>query len=77
MAAFAPPVEPLVIRQVFPSWWVAIPPTFDETYVHEGQGYWHAWDEHRSISRSIYVINAHTGPVPAADILDRLARVEL
>ena len=43
----------------------------DETFV-EDEGYWHAWDEHRSISlSSIVVADRHGHPVPTHRILER------
>jgi hypothetical protein len=62
----------LVVRQVFETWWIAVPAGFDESWVAEG-GYWHAWDEHRSVSVSSTVLLDDAGrPAPAAEVMDSL-----
>jgi hypothetical protein len=70
MAAQTAPFTLKVLRHVFASWWISIPPEFDEDFVHE-DGYWHAWDEHRSASlTSFVVVDREAGsPVPAAQLL--------
>lgn len=62
-----------IVRQVFPSWSVEIPTTFDETFVTEPD-YWHAWDEDRSLSLSSFVLHDDHGPVPAQQILEQVPR---
>ncbi len=58
-----------VLRHVFASWWISIPAEFDETFVHD-DGYWHAWDDRRSVSLSSFVVTEPSGgtAVPAADL---------
>jgi hypothetical protein len=63
--------EPTIVRQVFPHWSITIPAGFDETFV-EKDGYWHAWDAHRSVSLTSVVITDRRGrPVAAHRILKR------
>jgi hypothetical protein len=50
-----------IVRQVFPQWSVAIPSTFSETFVEDG-GYWHAWDDDRSVSLTSVVVHDPHGP---------------
>lgn len=38
-----------ILRHVFPTWWISVPPEFEETFIH-GDDYWHAWDANRSVS---------------------------
>lgn len=59
-----------VLRHVFPSWWISVPPEFDENFVHDDR-YWHAWDDHRSVSLTSLVVTdrADDNPVPGADLL--------
>lgn len=65
-------LEPLMYRQVFETWWIGVPPGFSEDWVDEGN-YWHAWDEHRSISMSSTRILQEDGqPVPATELLAHL-----
>jgi hypothetical protein len=65
--------EPLLVRQVFETWWIAVPAGFDERWVADGS-YWHGWDEARSVSVSSTVVTDEAGrPVPAAEIMERLA----
>jgi hypothetical protein len=70
MATQAAPFTMKVLRHVFASWWISIPPEFDEDFVHD-DGYWHAWDDHRSVSLSSFVVTQRSGgtAVPAADLL--------
>jgi hypothetical protein len=59
-----PSVEPTVVRRVFDAWSVEVPASFAETFVHE-DSYWHAWDEHRSVSLTSIVVTDKRGPVSA------------
>lgn len=69
------PVDPTVVRQVFPTWSIAIPSTFAETFV-EADGYWHAWDVGRSVSLTSLLINDGRGRrVPSRSILKRFPAV--
>jgi hypothetical protein len=64
--------ELLVFRQVFETWWIAVPAGFDDCWVAEGS-YWHAWDDHRSVSVSSTVLVDDAGrAAPAAEVLDSL-----
>jgi hypothetical protein len=67
--------ELLVFRQVFETWWIAVPASFDDCWVAEG-GYWHAWDEHRSVSVSSTVLVDDEGrPAPAAEVMDSIGEL--
>jgi hypothetical protein len=71
MSNVAAPAEPTVIRQVFPHWSITIPAAFEETFVHE-DGYWHAWDDRRSVSLTSLMIADHRKrPVPSRRILEQ------
>ena len=48
------------IRRVFPHWSITFPVSFEETFVEE-DGYWHAWDENRSISLTSMAIADRRG----------------
>lgn len=56
-----------MLRRVFTAWWIRVPRSFSETFVHE-DGYWHSYDEHRSISLTSFVLDDGEGPVPAEEI---------
>jgi len=61
-----------VLRHVFPSWWISVPPEFDETFVHDDR-YWHAWDDHRSVSlTSVVVTDSTDRPVSGAELLSAM-----
>lgn len=66
-----------VQTQVFPSWSVIVPrsltPTDPETAAEDG--YWHARDEHRSVSlTSLLIIDGSNGDaIPAATIVGQVA----
>lgn len=65
------PVQPLpasIERRVFSAWSIAIPASFCETFFAD-DGYWHAWDEHHSVSLSSLVLADESGPIPAALIM--------
>lgn len=68
-------VEPFtpatMTRQVFPAWSVDVPESFAETFDEEAS-YWHAWDAHRSVSMSSFVLSDDRGPVSARRIARRL-----
>lgn len=67
MTSLAVKSERTVVRRVFETWSIEMPGTFAETFVHE-DGYWHAYDTHRSISlTSLTLIDDH-GPVSADEI---------
>ena len=67
--------EPMVARQVFRRWAIAIPDHFDETFLAE-DGYWHAWDEHRSVSlTSLAISDRHRRRVSAKRILKRIVNL--
>jgi hypothetical protein len=65
------PSEEVVARQVFPAWSITIPASFAEAFVDEG-GYWHAWDDHRSVSLASLALTDERGPVPVAAIARQL-----
>lgn len=57
--------EPMVVRQVFAKWSIAIPLAFAETFVAKDD-YWHAWDERRSVSLTSVVISDRRGRLVSA-----------
>lgn len=67
----AAPAEPTVTRQLFAHWSITIPVAFEETFVH-GDGYWHAWDDCRSVSlTSLVIADRKKRPVPSRQILEQ------
>ena len=60
--------ELAVHRRVFPSWSIDIPASFDEAFVSEGE-YWHAYDDHRSVSLTSFELTEKGRPVPAMSIV--------
>jgi hypothetical protein len=64
-----------IVRQVFPSWSIAIPPSFSEAFVEDGD-YWHAWDVHRSVSLTSLVVSDRDGPVTAHSIIEHFPAAE-
>lgn len=70
MLSFLASTQHTVLRQVFPSWSIEIPSSFAETFVDEGDDYWHAYDEHRSVSLTSVVITEKGRPVSP----ERIAR---
>jgi hypothetical protein len=67
--------EPIVERRVFPSWSVTIPTAFAETFITEDE-YWHAWDEHRSVSLTSVLLTYHGEPASAERILRQLGPLD-
>jgi hypothetical protein len=71
MSTVAAPPEATIRRQVFRHWSITIPASFEETFVHE-DGYWHAWDDGRSVSlTSMAITDRRKRPVPARLILEQ------
>jgi hypothetical protein len=64
------PTEPTVERRAFEAWSIQVPATFEEVFVVE-DGYWHTYDEHRSVSLSSVVISDMAGPLSAHRILEQ------
>jgi len=62
------------VRRVFPAWSISVPTSFAETFVAK-DGYWHAYDAHRSVSLTSVQVSDHRGPVPARMILDRFGPI--
>lgn len=58
-------------RRVFPSWSIEIPSSFRETFIEDG-GYWHAYDEDRSISLTSLQVSDRRQSVPALAVLRRM-----
>ncbi len=58
------------IRQVFGSWSVEVPASFEETFI-EKDSYWHAWDETRSVSLTSLIIEDKHGRPVGADAINR------
>lgn len=67
--------EPTVVRRVFEAWSIEIPASFAETYIDE-DSYWHAYDEHRSVSLTSILLTDKGRPVPAEMILRELPQLE-
>jgi len=61
--------EPTTCRRVFPTWSIEIPDHFQETFIFEGAGYWHAYDPIRSVSMSSVLLTDRGRPVSAARIV--------
>lgn len=65
-----------IVRRVYECWSIEIPLTFTETFVAE-DGYWHAYDKHRSVSlTSVAVADQDGRPVSAEEIARQLPPVE-
>jgi hypothetical protein len=62
-------------RRIFPAWSVEVPDTFDETFVAD-DGYWHAWDEHRSVSLTSLVLTDKRGRPSQEAIAAQLPELE-
>lgn len=67
--------EPTVVRRIFEAWSIEIPASFAETFIDEDP-YWHAYDEHRSVSLTSIVLTDKGRPVPAALILRELPALD-
>jgi len=67
--------EPPLARRVFSAWSVEIPAGFAETFVLE-DGYWHAWDDHRSVSMTSIVVTERNRPVSLAELAAWLPSME-
>lgn len=63
--------EATITRRVFAAWSITIPASMEETFVDE-DGYWHAWDAHRSISLGSVLLTERGKPVRAKRILRRM-----
>ena len=70
MNRIAAPTEPTVERRVFEAWSIEVPAAFAETFV-DADGYWHGYDQHRSVSLTSLVISEERDPVSASRILRR------
>ena len=66
--------EPAVLRHVFRTWWIRIPRSFEETVIYD-DSYWHAYDEHRSVSLTSLMLDDGSGPVPAAEIFRHATQI--
>ncbi len=64
--------EPTTERRVFEAWSIEVPAGFAEAFITEEGDYWHAYDEHRSVSMSSVVLTEHGVPVSADRILERV-----
>jgi hypothetical protein len=67
-------MDATAVRRVFPSWSISVPRSFAETFEAE-DGYWHAYDAHRSVSLTSVLVSDDRGPVPARTILERFESV--
>jgi hypothetical protein len=70
MPEFTAASESTVLRRVFETWSIEIPMSFAEKFFKD-DGYWHAYDEHRSVSLTSLAIDDDGGPVDARRILDQ------
>lgn len=68
--------EKLTVRRPFEAWSIAIPSTFTEAFVVEG-GYWHAYDDERSVSLTSVILTEEGILVPAESILAQLGTAPL
>jgi hypothetical protein len=75
MRHIEPPAPSSIFRRVFPAWSVEIPESFAETFV-EDDAYWHAWDDHRSVSLTSIHLTDDRGPVSAGMIARRFPRLD-
>lgn len=57
-------------RRPYPGWSIEVPDAFDEAFVREGEGYWHAWTGDRSISLTSIFLTESGRKVPAAQIAE-------
>lgn len=62
-----------VVRRAFASWSIRLPASLKHAFLHD-EGYWHAWDERRSVSLSSFELTDESGPVAAERILQELPR---
>lgn len=67
--------EQRTVRRVFATWSIAIPESFIETFALE-DGYWHAFDEDRSISLTSIVVTDGDRLVSAAEIVHTLPELD-
>jgi len=67
--------EPTVQRRAFEAWSIEVPVAFAEAFVAD-DCYWHAYDEHRSISLTSIVISEQREPVSAHRILERAGTLD-
>ena len=63
--------EPTIARRVFPRWSIEIPDSLAETFVTP-ESYWHAWDDHRSVSMTSILVADANGPIDAKRIAREL-----
>ena len=68
-------LEPTTRRRAFPGWSVEIPTSFDETFILEGVGYWHAWELRRSVSLTSIFLTERGKRVPADEIVRQTRNV--
>jgi hypothetical protein len=64
-----------ISRRVFAAWSIEIPESFAETF-DEDDAYWHAWDDHRSVSLTSVWVTDDRGPVSARKIARRLPELD-
>jgi hypothetical protein len=67
--------EPTLVRRVFPAWSIEIPAAFAETMV-DGDAYWHAYDDHRSVSLTSVVLTDKGRPVCAREIAAQIPAMD-
>jgi hypothetical protein len=73
MLSNAAPLELWMVCRPFERWSIQIPAGFTETFVTEDH-YWHAYEDHRSVSLTSMVVTDQRGPVaPRAILREALA----
>jgi len=68
MDPLATQAEPTVVRRVFEAWSIEIPVSLAETFI-DADSYWHAYDDHHSVSLTSIVVTDKRGPVSAQRIV--------
>jgi hypothetical protein len=75
MMSTSNPAEPTVVRRLFTAWSIEIPASFAETMV-DGDAYWHAYDDRRSVSLTSVVLTGRGRPVAVDEIAKRIPALD-
>lgn len=62
----------MTARRVFPGWSICIPRSFRVDFQEE-DAYWHAWDAHRSVSLTSFLMVGEDGPVRREELAEVLS----
>jgi hypothetical protein len=65
-----------ITQRVFAAWSVAIPASFSQAFLDE-DGYWHAWDAHRSVSLTSIALTREGEPATAEMIARELPQLDV